>query len=201
MHETMQDGGHQLVAVAALVLVAAVTPGPNNLVVLRAAAGAGLVGALPAIAGILAGSLALLALVAAGAGAAFAAEPRLRAAIAIGGSLYLAWLGVRLLRARRGRDAGGQRAPLDGALALFAFQFLNPKAWLMVVTATAAAPALAFWQLAAVFTVVPAACLILWSASGAALSRLLARPAVATWFDRSMGALLVACAVALAVQS
>jgi threonine/homoserine/homoserine lactone efflux protein len=71
----------------------------------------------------------------------------------------------------------------------------------MVVTATAAAPALAFWQLAAVFTVVPAACLILWSASGAALSRLLARPAVATWFDRSMGALLVASAVALAVQS
>ena len=54
-------------AVAALIALGALTPGPNNLVVLGAGARGGLWAALPPIAGIVAGSLAMLAVVAAGA--------------------------------------------------------------------------------------------------------------------------------------
>ena len=84
-------------ALAAVVTVGAITPGPNNWVVMRAAARSGAAGAVPVIAGVVLGSLALLVLVAAGGGAAFEAEPRLRTALAIGGSLYLAALGARLV--------------------------------------------------------------------------------------------------------
>jgi threonine/homoserine/homoserine lactone efflux protein len=194
----------ELMPVVGLVVVAAITPGPNNLIVLRAAGRGGVLAAVPAMAGVVAGGLALLALVAAGAGALLDAEPRLRAVLAVGGGLYLAWLGLRLMGVRAGRaaepEAGGGRASLpDGALAVFGFQFLNPKGWVMV--ATAAASGAGFWQLAAVFAIVPAVCLTLWAAFGSAMAGLLERPRFAARFDRAMGALLVACALALAVQA
>ncbi len=192
-----------LIPVAGLVVVAAITPGPNNLVVLRAAARSGVVAAIPPIAGIVTGGLALLGLVAAGAGAALAAEPRLQTVMALSGCLYLSWLGLRLVArasppARPGASSG--RPAPAGALALFGFQFVNPKGWMMVLTATAA-PGVAFWQLAALFAIIPPVCLTLWSASGAALSGPLGRPRVAAWFDRAMGILLLACAIALGAEA
>lgn len=192
-----------LFPIACLVLVAAITPGPNNLVVLRAAAHSGMAGAIPAIAGIVTGGLALLGLIAAGAGAALAAEPRLQTVMAAGGCLYLAWLGLRLVaRASSPAPAAASSGPPvgAGALALFGFQFLNPKGWMMVLTATAA-PGVAFWQLAALFAVIPPICLALWSVSGAALSGQLARPRVALWFDRAMGIVLLGCAIALGADA
>lgn len=60
-----------LLAIAGLLFVAAGTPGPNNLVVMRTAAAAGFIGALPAVGGVVLGGLALLAVVATGVGAAF----------------------------------------------------------------------------------------------------------------------------------
>jgi threonine/homoserine/homoserine lactone efflux protein len=193
-----------VIGVVTLVLVAAITPGPNNFVVLRAAARAGLAAALPAIAGIVAGSLALLAVVGAGAGAVFAAEPRLRTLITVGGCAFLAWLGFGLLRPRSGAGtetaAPSRAAPPAGAVALFGFQFLNPKGWIMVLTATAAAPGVAWWHLAAIFAIIPTLSLLIWSVLGAALSRLLARPAAAARFDRVMGALLVTSAIALVLE-
>ncbi len=59
-----------LIGAAGAIAAAALTPGPNNFVVMRTAARGGLAGALSAIAGVVLGSLALLAVVVAGAGAA-----------------------------------------------------------------------------------------------------------------------------------
>jgi threonine/homoserine/homoserine lactone efflux protein len=187
-----------LLAVTVIVLVAAITPGPNNLVVLRAAARGGAGAAIPAIVGVVTGGLVLLAVVAAGAGAVFASEPGLRIAVTIGGCSYLSWLGLRLIR-RAGSELAS--AGPEGALALFGFQFLNPKAWMMVLTTSAAAADLARWQLAAVFVIVPVACLALWAACGAAFTRYLARPIAAARFDRVMGALLVGSAIGLALTT
>ncbi len=189
-----------LVGVVTLVLVAAITPGPNNFVVLRAAARAGLAAALPAIATIVAGSLALLALVGAGARANKAPEPRLRTLITVAGAACLVWLGLGLMRTRSGAGpAAPRQAAPTGVIPLFGFQFLNPKGWIMVLTATSAAPGVAWWHLAAVFAIVPALCLLVWSVLGSAFSRLLARPVAAARFDRVMGALLITSAIALAL--
>jgi threonine/homoserine/homoserine lactone efflux protein len=194
---------HDMMAIAGLVVVAAITPGPNNFIVLRAAGRAGIAAAVPAIAGVVTGGLVLLALVTAGAGAVLAAEPRLRAVVAVGGSLYLSWLGLRLVRGRAGRDPAppGDAALPSGALGVFWFQLVNPKGWVMVMTASAASSSSGFWSLLAVFAVVPAVCLTLWAAFGSAMAGLLARPRFAARFDRAMGALLIASAVALAVQN
>lgn len=188
-----------LYAVAALLCVAAVTPGPNNLIVMRTAARTGLVGALPAITGIVAGSLALLGAVVAGLGGLFGACPPLRILVGIGGALYMIWLGLRLaLPARSGHPERDLPAGLPG---LFVFQFLNPKGWLMMLAVVAASPAAAaldtFARLAPLAACIPAACLLLWAGLGHALSRQLARPLVRVWTDRVLGVLLIASALPL----
>lgn len=180
-------------------LVAAISPGPNNLVVMRAAARNGWTAALPAAVGVIAGGLVLLVLVTVGAGRAFSAWPWLRAMIEIGGALYLIWLGVRLIAAA-GRDAGSMTLPA-GLAGLFGFQFLNPKGWVMVLTVVAALPTTgatdALLRLAPLFICIPAACLLLWAGLGSALASCLTRPVVRQWTDRALGALLILAALLL----
>jgi len=204
-----------LIGAAGAIAAAALTPGPNNFVVMRTAARGGLAAALPAIAGVVLGSLALLALVVTGADAAFDAVPHLRAALAIAGCLYLVYLGARLLRG--GADEGSGRAPAPeaqktpraadsqerltaGVAGLFGFQFLNPKSWVLVLTATAATPAgwgglARFGRLAALFAIIPTVCLLLWAAMGKATA------AAGTWLDRILGALLIASALLLLAEA
>jgi homoserine/homoserine lactone efflux protein len=192
--------------IAALVSVSAITPGPNNVAVMSAAARGGFAGALPAIAGIVLGSQAMLLVAVAGVGAALAEHPAMGLAISIGGCLYLCILGGRMFGTDAGRrghpdDARADRGRSD-MLGLFAFQFMNPKGWAMVLTAVTAAQAggrsaIVIGYLVVTFALIPAVCLSLWSLSGAVLSAQLRRPRFRVWFDRAMGALLIASALAM----
>lgn len=188
-----------LLPIAMFLLVAVLTPGPNNLVVMRTAARAGWTGACPAVAGIVAGGLALLAIVSAGAGRAFSQWPWLRVLVEASGALYLAWLGARLfVAAGRGGDPSSLPAGPGG---LFVFQFLNPKGWVMVLAAAAALPATGaagtFWRLAPLFIVIPVSGLLLWAGLGGLLASRLARPVVRRWTDRVLGTLLILAALSL----
>jgi threonine/homoserine/homoserine lactone efflux protein len=195
---------HHLLVLCGLLGVAAITPGPNNLIVLHAAGRAGVRGAIPAIVGVVAGGLLLLAVLALGVDAVFAAHPLLRRWIAVLGGLYLTWLGMTLVAegiAPRRTNAAPRKSTLPtGTLALLGFQFLNPKSWVMVLTVLAALP-VAGWRgyltLAGLFVLIPTLCLLLWAGLGAYLARWLAQPRIRRSVDTLMGALLVACAVLL----
>ena len=197
-----------LVPTAVLIGVGALTPGPNNLVVLRAGARTGWRGSLPAIAGIVLGGLALLSVAALGGGALFARSPEVRLLVAVVGCLYLAVLGGRLMlesfRATTTPDAPLAADLPTGALALFGFQFLNPKSWVLTLTAVSTAqggPAgEALVGLAALFLLLPTACLGAWALLGALLSSALRRPRVRAWFDRLMGLLLLLSALLLLLE-
>ncbi len=187
-----------LLAASSLLLVAALTPGPNNLVVLRAATAGDPAMLWSAIAGIVLGGLVMLALVTVS-GPALGGLPWLRSLIAVSGAGYLAWLGLAMLR----RPAGSEQdAPLPAGFAgLFVFQFLNPKSWVMVLTLVAAFPhqnaAATFVMLAPLFLLIPSACLLLWACAGARLASLLRTPAARRRFDRLMGLALISSAVLL----
>lgn len=201
-----------LIAVAGILFAAAITPGPNNTIVLAAAARSGLTGALPPIAGVLAGSLALLALVWAGADVLFEAAPVSRQVLLVAGALYLAWLGGGLIR-RCGDagDAGTNRRTLPGtAFGVAAFQIFNPKSWMLVTTAAVAMPGAGvgvsdgiagLGGLAAMMVVIPGLCLTLWACAGAAIADRLKRPAARRRFDRAMGGLLILSAALLLAGS
>ena len=193
-----------LIAAAGILLVGAITPGPNNFVMMTAGARAGIAGAFAALAGIILDTLAMTAIVVFGAGAAFAAEPRLRIAITAAGCLYLAWLGLSLLAASDATAASASpretRLPSHVA-GLFFFQFLNPKAWAMVLTVTSGVHsglgATRIGLLVALIVLIPAVCLALWAWLGVLMTQRLTRPRASIWFQRSMGVLLVVSAFLL----
>src|SRR5690606_13338787 len=107
--------------------------------------------------------------------------------------LYLVWLSGNLALALDGSWAAATLPA--GVCGLFGFQFLNPKGWVMTLTAVAALPAGdaigRFLYLAPLFVCIPACCLSLWAVLGSAMARHLARPVVRQWTDRVLGALLV----------
>ncbi len=94
---------------------------------------------------------------------------------------------------------------------LFGFQFLNPKSWVLVLTATAATPAgwsglARFGRLAALFALIPTICLLLWAVLGKATAATEAaakddRTGAGAWLDRILGALLIASARLLLVEA
>jgi threonine/homoserine/homoserine lactone efflux protein len=194
---------HDLFACAGLLLAAAITPGPNNLVVLHEAGHGGVRAAAGAIGGIVLGGLALLAVVATGAGALLSTHATLRASLAALGAAYMAWLGVRLLGSTSGRASADAMTLPTSALGLFGFQFLNPKGWAMVTTIVAARPATdaaGYLPLVVLFTAIPLACLLLWSFAGQRLAAHLARPRSRRRIDAAMGVLLLASAALLLID-
>ncbi len=194
-----------LLATAGLLLATAITPGPNNLVVLREAGRSGVRGAVAAIGGIMLGGIALLTLTIAGAGPLLVGHAVPRTALSAGGAVYMAWLGACLLGGfRNGAGSALDGTPLPaGMLGLFGFQFLNPKGWAMVLTivATSATAGLSgYLQLVSLFTLILLACLLLWAVSGCLLGGLLTRPSSRQCIDTAMGVLLLGSALLILVE-
>lgn len=195
-----------LTAAAGLLVVTVSTPGPNNLIVLHAAARGGWRRALPVGAGVVLGGLAVLLTAVAAGSAAARLDPAVTRASSIASCLLLAGLGMAIIRrASRERPAEPASAPARGLLGLggmLLFQFFNPKSWILVVAVVASAGrstelAAVLPQLVLLFVLVPSASLALWSLAGRLAVRLLERPRVRRWSDRVVGGLLVGFAVLL----
>ncbi len=197
-----------LIAVIAIFGVGAITPGPNNFMVMAAGARGGLPAAGPVIGGVIVGGLVLLVLAWSGVAAALETAPRLRLVLTSGGAAYLVWLGGGMIRESRsfadasfGGSLSESQRPYNW-LGIAAFQLLNPKAWILLVTATAVmSRALdglrGLGALAAIYTVRSAFTLTVWAVAGSAIGRFLGEGGSRRWFDRGMGGLLVALAVLL----
>src|SRR5437762_897471 len=95
-------------AIVLLLFTAAVTPGPNNLLMLRIGLESGLHAVLAPATGVVMGGVVMLLLSCVGLARAFAAHPGLRAATTICGAGCVMWLGVRLIC----RSGASARAPL-----------------------------------------------------------------------------------------
>jgi threonine/homoserine/homoserine lactone efflux protein len=190
-----------LLTAALLLTVGALTPGPNNLLMLRIGVERGARAALLPASGVVLGGVVMLLAAAAGTAPLLAAHPGVRSAIVIGGALYVAWLGVRLIRSAGAPSPQIPAPPAKGALGMLLLQFVNPKSWVLVMTLTAAsagaasAPALA--ALTLLFVVIPFVCLTLWAAGGALAARVLQHCGGRAWFDRANGLTLVLCALLL----
>jgi threonine/homoserine/homoserine lactone efflux protein len=185
-----------------LLLAASVTPGPNNLLILRIGLEHGLRAVLAPATGVVLGGVAMLLLSCAGLARAFAAHPWLRAATAICGAGCVMWLGVRLICG----SGTAARAPVRSAtgsaralLRMFLFQFVNPKSWLLVLTITAAASAasVSLATLVVLFIIIPYGCLALWAGGGSLAAGLLNDTGARVRFERSTGALLALSALLL----
>lgn len=164
-------------ALVVYAVVMAITPGPNNLLLLSSGLIFGLRRTTGHLTGILAGVWLQICLTGLGLGLLFSRFPALQLALKMLGTLYMLWLAWRLWRAAAAQAKSSAR-PI-GFFAALGFQFVNPKAWLMATTVIAVfVPSGAVYAerlaiTALIFIVVALPCITLWAASGAWLRGLL----------------------------
>lgn len=177
----------------------AITPGPNNALASITGVNFGWRSALPQACGVALGCAGLLCATAAGVGAMVAAVPGAALVLALGGALYLGWLGVRFLRGGTAVRAVAAAARPPRFHEAVLFQALNPKAWMTALTASGAwvASSQGSVQVVAVLAALYAAIcfpsILLWAVAGAALrTRLGARGL--DRFNRLAGVMLLATA-------
>ncbi len=172
------------------------TPGPNNVMVLTSGANFGFWRSQPHIWGIGIGFSAMMFVLALGLGTVFIAEPRLQWALKVVGIAYMLWLAWKIATAAGMGESKGEGKPLT-FLQAAAFQWVNPKAWMMILGAISvyAPPGygplekalyLSGWMLLAGSPPTQ-----IWAAFGVAIRRLLQNDRALRIFNVTMAALLV----------
>jgi len=205
---------HLYVAFLGVMAVMAVTPGPANLFAVATGAERGRRAALVGVVGMNAATLVWFGAAALGLGVLVAALPLAFKAVAVGGALYVAWLGIKAIRAAiasSGPD-GADAAPAivvrrdRGALMNgFMVQIANPKAILFF---TAVLPPFLdihrpVWPQLVLFALATIGMDVLsmsaYGLGGAALARRMAEPRFRRGFGIFVGLLLL-CASLLIVS-
>ncbi|MCB1406332.1 MAG: LysE family translocator [Rhodobacteraceae bacterium] len=185
-----------LLALILYAFVASITPGPNNLMLLASGANFGFRRTLPHMLGIGGGFTVMVALVGLGLAGLFVTYPPARLVLTVLSVLYLLWLSWKIATAAPpDRQATVATKPFS-FLQAAAFQWVNPKAWTMALTAnTLYAPAADLPSVLAValaFGAVNLPCVSVWAAMGTVLRRILRTPTGLRLFNGAMALLLVA---------
>lgn len=170
--------------------VMSITPGPNNVMLTASGATFGFRRTVPHMLGICVGFGVQLLAVCAGLGVVFTRWPELQALLRWLGAAYLLYLGWRMLGGGESRAAQRTRPVKFVEAAIF--QFLNPKAWVMTVTAASLflprqmSLLAACLYMVAVMGIINLPCIAVWALFGSSLRVLLARPASRIAFNAAM---------------
>ncbi len=175
------------------------TPGPNNMMLAASGATFGLRRTWPHIAGIAIGFPSMIAAVGLGLGEAFRLFPLLQTVLKWVGAAYLLYLAWRIATAA-GPSGQEQKARARGRPLTFfqaaAFQWVNPKAWTMVLAMMSVyaghngSYVHDVLLMAGIFVAVAFTTATAWAVIGVGAGRLLS-PARLVWFNRLMAALMV----------
>ncbi len=184
-----------LLAFATFCFASSITPGPNNLMLMASGANFGIKRTLPHWLGIGIGFTAMIVLVGLGLIQIFDAFPityTILKVLSIGYLLYLAW---KIANAAPPAEADETGKPF-GFFQACAFQWVNPKAWAMALTAisvytpTQGVPAILLTAL--IFGVINLPACSTWMFIGQQMRRFLTNPQRLRAFNILMAVLLVA---------
>ncbi|SDB41200.1 LysE family translocator [Bauldia litoralis] len=173
------------------------TPGPNNLMVLVSGANWGLKRTVPHIVGIALGFPLMIIAVGLGLGQVFEAYPLVHDVLKYIAFAYLLFLAWRIAQAGKPQTTSVRSRPLNLFEAM-AFQWVNPKAWALVLGATAlfttpgGDPVVEIGVMALMFGLVCLPNGIVWALFGKAIARFLSDDRRRRIFNVSMAVLLVA---------
>ncbi|WP_342634183.1 LysE family translocator [Lichenibacterium ramalinae] len=128
--------GALLWALVIFCFVSSITPGPNNLMLMTSGVNFGVRRTLPHMFGIALGFTLMVVLVGLGLAGIFARFPVLLVAMKWVGAAYMVYLAVKLATAAPLKPTGASGDPMT-FLQAAAFQWVNPKAWIMALTGVA----------------------------------------------------------------
>ena len=176
-------------------LVTSITPGPNNTMLLTSGVNFGFRRTLPHVFGISAGVVLLMLCVGFGLGEAFHRFPALYSVLEIASVAYLLYLAWKIATSGEVKLRNGERRPMKFYEAI-AFQWVNPKAWMMVLTAVTTIHVSENFGsnvmlMAVVFYFIGLPCICLWAGFGTAMRQVLTDPKRLRIFNIAMALSLV----------
>ncbi len=181
-------------ALAGFAFVSSITPGPNNLMLMASGANFGLRRSLPHALGVALGFAFMIVPVGLGLARVFDLVPWTRPALAVVSVTYLLYLAWRIATAAAPGRQAVQTSPMT-FLQAAAFQWVNPKAWTMALTAVtlyASGSPGSVMSVALVFGAINLPSVSCWTVIGREMRRLLTSPVRLRVFNWTMAALLVA---------
>ena len=185
-------------AVTVFAFVTSVTPGPNNIMLTASGANFGFKRTLPHIAGIITGMGLLNISVGLGLGALFTQFPVMQQILRIIGSAYLLWLAYKLLSFSAISDKQSQGKPFS-LIQAAAFQYINPKAWIMVISANASFSLMGdgYWwsvlMITSIYAVVGTPSIMVWAGFGQYMRQFLGQQNILRLFNITMATLTALC--------
>ena len=182
-------------ALALFAFVSSITPGPNNLMLMASGANFGFRRTIPHMLGVALGFVFMVLMVGVGLVQVFDAFPVSYTVLKVVSVLYLLWLAWKIANAGPAEASGDSGTPMTFVQAA-AFQWVNPKAWAMALTAISAytpeQTMTAILLVGVVFGAINLPSVGSWTVLGQQMARFLTNPRRLIAFNWTMAGLLVA---------
>jgi threonine/homoserine/homoserine lactone efflux protein len=195
-----------LLALISYAFVMSITPGPNNVLLLASGVNFGFSRTVPHMLGISAGVVVMLLIVGLGVGQILTANATVYLVLRVLSVAYLLWLAWRIANSGpvSAPGEGDANRPMTFVEAVL-FQWINPKAWAMALTATTAYTVPSNYKpslitMALVFGVVNVPSVGAWAGFGVALRTVLQNPRTLRLFNIAMALVLVASLVPAVIE-
>lgn len=186
----------QYLPLVAFTMVMIGTPGPNNLMLMSAGANFGFRRSIPHILGISVGCQILLWAIALGLGQLLEVYPQAALLLKALGGMFLLYMAYQLARPRKSKlEVDKEIKPLTFLQAAL-FQWVNPKAWLMLVTVVSTFSVkddffISVLTIAVIFFIMGIPLISAWNIGGVALKGWLQQGQRLMRFNQAMAALLL----------
>jgi threonine/homoserine/homoserine lactone efflux protein len=185
----------RMIAFVLFAIVAAITPGPSNVILTSAGANVGVLRGLPSLCGVAIGMGVMMFLVAFGLGSLVLESPVIVQGLKWCGVGFLLWLSWKIATA--GRSAATSDKDHVGFWQAAAFQWVNPKSWLVCASAVGtylqSQAGSAFQQslsFGVLFILAALPSCFVWLAFGASVQRLMRTERALRLFNVAMGVVL-----------
>ena len=188
---------HELWMAACLFALASlITPGPNNTMVLSSGVNFGLRRTLPHLLGICLGFSLMQLLVGLGLHSVLGRFPQVLETLRYVGGAYMLWLAWKLATSSAAPGEASTKGRPLGFWGAAAFQWVNPKAWVMCMTAMTAylpvdATAQQVLALSGLYLLLGLPCVGSWAAFGSSMRTFLQDPRKLRVFNGTMALALV----------
>jgi threonine/homoserine/homoserine lactone efflux protein len=175
--------------------VAAFTPGPNNTLLMASGMNFGFRRTLPVILGVTIGFPLMIGLIGLGLGRVFEAYPVIYQTLKYAGAAYMMYLAWKIATATLRKSESDAAKPMS-FLQMSLFQWINPKGWVMAITALSAYTLASDYYtgvvtVVAVFMLTGVTSAMTWAAFGAVLKGFMTDPRYFRVINVGLASLLV----------
>ena len=185
-----------LIAFTIFAMATSMAPGPNNIMLMASGVNYGFVKTIPHILGVVCGFGVICLCVGFGLGTLFQLYPQLFIYLKVFALIYLVYLSWRIAFSKVIPSSKTQKSRPMTFIEVCLFQWVNPKAWVMIITAMTLytnvdEPVLSVLLISLIFAIINLPTHSIWAILGVVLRKFLSKERHVRIFNMATGALLI----------